>query len=221
MLASFVAVGLLAGASATVAQTPTMGEAVELVNGCTNVSLTWPAGTAIATIATAITPIGSVQAVWKLDAQSQHFLAWSPGAPQASDLSSVNPLDAVFICTTGAAVMNRPLLSSSPAPATGASAFVPAVSLTPAASIVGFSDRMWRGGTAWVSVAAPPGASCDIQYTPPPGTPGSTTGLGPKRVDQTGQVSWQWTIVPLTPPGLAYVAIVCNGVVLGATIVIV
>src|SRR5581483_2149392 len=115
-----------------------------------------------------------VQAVWKLDAQSQRFLAWSPNAPQASDLATVNPLDAVFICTTGAAVMNRPLLASSSAPAAGAPVVVPAVANNPpAASIVGFSDRMWRGGTAWVTVAAQPGASCAIPYTPPPRTPPS------------------------------------------------
>jgi hypothetical protein len=220
-IAAVLAAGLLVHAPTIAAQSSPSGESVELVNGCTNVSLTWPPATAIANVAAAINPAGSVQAVWKLDAQSQRFLAWSPGAPQASDLTSVNPLDAVFICTSSAATMMRPLLSSSPSPATSVSGFVPAPPPTPTVSILSFSDRMWRGGTAHVTVAAPLGTWCDIQYTPPPGTPASTTALGPKRADQTGQVSWQWTVVPLTPPGLAYVAILCNGMVLSATIIIV
>jgi hypothetical protein len=220
-LAAVLTAGMLAHTPLMTAQSAAQGEPVDLVNGCTNVSLTWPPGTAIASVAAAITPAGSVQAVWKLDAQSQRFLAWSPAAPQASDLSSVNPLDAVFICTTSAATMTRPLLSSSPSPATSTVAFAPAPPPLPTISIVSHSDRMWRGGTAHVTVAAPPGTWCDIHYTPPAGTPSSTTTLGPKRADHTGLVAWQWTVVQLTPPGPAYVAILCNGVAVGATILVV
>jgi hypothetical protein len=194
-------------------------ETVELVNGCTNVSLTWPAGTAVAVVVGAVSPGGSVRAIWKFDAPSQQFLAWSVEAPQASNLTTVNPLDAVFICATAAGLLTRPVLgTTSTTPVTVAPVLVPAAPFVPPVRIIAVSEMTWRGGSAYITVAAPPGTACDIVYAPPPGSPPSTTGLGPRKVDQTGQVTWFWTVPLNTIPGTAGVAIACAGVTLNAII---
>jgi hypothetical protein len=218
--AALVLVALTRGAAMPVSgQTPAATEPVDLVSGCTNVSLTWPAGTPVSIVAVSVSPAGSVRAIWKLDAATQHFLAWSAEAPQASDLTVVNPLDAVYVCTTAAGVMSRPVLSAaSSSPAVAVPAIVPVSSFVSPVTLVAVSDTMWRGGSAYVTVSAPPGTSCDIAYAAPPGTPLSTTGLGPRKVDQTGLVTWYWTIPLNTIPGAAGVTVVCGGVTVSTMI---
>jgi hypothetical protein len=220
VIVAAVALLMLWRAPSALAQQTSSGEAVDLVNGCTNVSLTWPAGTPVASVAAAVSPSGSVQAIWKLDAPSQRFLAWSPVAVQASDLTTVNPLDAVYICTDAVAVLVRPPLSvSSPSPSVVITA--PPAAFASNLSIISVTDSIWRGGTAFITVQAPVGASCDIDFRTPLGVPPSTTGLGPRKVDQTGTVTWIWTVPAFTPVGTATVTVFCGGFSVTAIITIV
>ena len=91
-------------------QTPPAGgtEMVPLVAGCTNVALTWPDGTPTGAVARAITPPQALLAIWRYDSARQRFQAFSPQAPQASDLLTVNALDAVFICMSAPGTLTRP-----------------------------------------------------------------------------------------------------------------
>jgi hypothetical protein len=81
---------------------------VTLVAGCTNLALTWPDGTPVATVTAGIDPASALIAIWRLDAAVGRFLGWSPipGAP--SDLTTVNRLDAVFVCMREAGTLMRP-----------------------------------------------------------------------------------------------------------------
>jgi plastocyanin len=90
--------------------TPAPGqvERVDLFAGCNNVSLTWPDGTPAATVAAAVTPPNALQAIWRFDNSTQTFRAFSPQFPQASDLTTVNRFDAVFICMNAAGTLMRP-----------------------------------------------------------------------------------------------------------------
>jgi len=110
-LAVFAIAGLLAvvaGLSAAHAQPvatislPEPGAAKELYPGCNAVAVTFPNATSSQTVANAVTPAGSLQAIWSYDAAQQRFTAFSPAAPQASDLLAVNFLDAVWVCVAGA-----------------------------------------------------------------------------------------------------------------------
>lgn len=199
------------------AQAQAATEPVDLVNGCTNVALTWPASTAIDVVVAAISPVGSVQAVWKLDGPSQQFKGFAPGVSQASDLLTVNPLDAVYVCTNAAAVMTRPVLGA----AAPLAAVVPAAPVVVPLQIMSVTQTAARGGSASISVAAPPGVFCDIQYIAPAGSPLTTTGLGPKLADATGTVTWLWTIGLFTLRGQASVIVSCGTQVVAAQIMIV
>jgi len=86
---------------ATISQ-PEPGGTKELYEGCNAVALTFPNGTSSQAVANAVSPAGSVQAIWSYNTAQQRFTAFSPSAPQASDLLSVNFLDAVWVCVAGA-----------------------------------------------------------------------------------------------------------------------
>jgi hypothetical protein len=101
---------------------PAPGAARQLYPGCNNIGLTFPDGTASTTVAQAVTPAGTLQAMWRHNAALNKFEGFSPAAPQASDLLTVDFLDAVWLCIDGAA------------PATGASP--PAPVLPPAAATI-------------------------------------------------------------------------------------
>ena len=88
--------------------TPGGTETVELFAACNNVSLTWPNGTPTGAVARAITPPSALVAIWRYDNATQRFQAFSPQFPQASDLLTVNRLDAVFICMSGPGTLSRP-----------------------------------------------------------------------------------------------------------------
>jgi hypothetical protein len=81
---------------------PEPGGTKQLYPGCNAVALTFPNGTTSQAVANAVSPAGSVQAIWSYDTAYQKFAAFSPAAPQASDLLTVNFLDAVWICIAGA-----------------------------------------------------------------------------------------------------------------------
>lgn len=85
-------------------------EAMRLVTGCNNVSLTWPDGTSPALVARAISPDRALDAIWRYDAVGGRFIAWSPlpGAP--NDLLVVQRLDAVFLCMRAPGTLTRPTI---------------------------------------------------------------------------------------------------------------
>ena len=82
-----------------------------LSSGCNMVTLTFPTGSPTSTLADFVSPSTALQAVWRLDNVTRTFQAFMPQAPQASDLTSLNLLDAVFICVDAAATVSLPVVS--------------------------------------------------------------------------------------------------------------
>ncbi|MGD9890748.1 MAG: PKD domain-containing protein [Dehalococcoidia bacterium] len=99
-------------ASASTTVTVTAGtDAISLTTGCTNLTLTWPNGTSISVVAGAISPTSALSSIWRYDAAQGRFLGYTPTAPSfANDLLTVNRLDAVFVCVSSPATLNRPAL---------------------------------------------------------------------------------------------------------------
>ncbi len=93
---------------------PAPGETEQLYPGCNPLALTFPDGTASQTVIQAVTPSGVVEAAWRYDAAQGRFEAFSPSYPQASDLLTVDFLDAVWLCV-GAAPPAAPAEAPSPA----------------------------------------------------------------------------------------------------------
>jgi beta-lactamase superfamily II metal-dependent hydrolase len=83
---------------------PAPGTAKALYEGCNNVALTFPDSTASENVVQAVTPTTAVQSIWRHSAALSKFEGFSPAAPQASDLTTVDFLDAVWICVTPSAV---------------------------------------------------------------------------------------------------------------------
>src|SRR3990170_3910361 len=81
---------------------------VQLYAGCNNIALSFPNGTASETVVQAVTPAGTVQAMWRHNAALARFEGFSPAAPQASDLLTVNLWDAVWLCVAGASSPSPP-----------------------------------------------------------------------------------------------------------------
>jgi len=77
---------------------PEPGGVKDLYEGCNNIVLTFPEGTASQTVVEAVSPAGAAESMWRYDASQNRFLGFSPAAPQASDLLTVNFLDAVWLC---------------------------------------------------------------------------------------------------------------------------
>jgi PKD repeat protein len=81
---------------------------VDLTAGCTNLVLTWPDGTPISTVLTALSNSGVLNAIWWLDAAARRFRGYSPVPGAPNDLTTVNRLQTVFICLTAPATLTRP-----------------------------------------------------------------------------------------------------------------
>ena len=79
-----------------------------LVAGCNNIVTTWPGMTPIGIVAGAINPTAGLLAIWRYDAALGRFAGFAPQAVSASDLTSVNRLEPVFICMTTPGGMARP-----------------------------------------------------------------------------------------------------------------
>ena len=73
--------------------------------------LTFPDGTAPSGVAGAITPAEALESLWRLDNATGSYQAYVAAAPQASDLTSLKFLDAVFICTSGPAALAMPAVT--------------------------------------------------------------------------------------------------------------
>ncbi len=66
--------------------------------------------------------------------------------------------------------------------------------------IVSFTETVSRGDRASLSARTVPGASCQITVSYKSG-PSSARGLSPGTADETGKVSWSWTVGSNTTPG--------------------
>ena len=97
---------------ASIALPPPRGT-VQLYSGCNNIALTFSDGTTSQTVVQAVTPAGVIQAMWRHNAAENRFEGFSPAAPQASDLLTVNLWDAVWLCVGGA----PPAAPTAPPPA--------------------------------------------------------------------------------------------------------
>ena len=79
---------------------PPPGGAVQLYGGCNNIGLTFPDGTPSQQVVQAVTPPDSVESLWRHSALMGRFEGFNPAFPGASDLLSVNFLDAAWLCLT-------------------------------------------------------------------------------------------------------------------------
>lgn len=95
--------------------------AVPLVRGCTNVVITYPDGTEIAAFLHAILPAAAptgevwtatpiLAAVCRADPTTGRFLGWSPAPAAPNDFTTVNRLEAVFLCVREAGRLVQPAL---------------------------------------------------------------------------------------------------------------
>ena len=86
------------------------GEIVALYPGCNPVAITFPDGTAIATIATAVSPPEILIAIWRFQNAAGMWQGYSPQFPEASDLTEMDFLDVGFLCVNAAGTFTRPLI---------------------------------------------------------------------------------------------------------------
>jgi hypothetical protein len=95
--------------------------AVPLARGCTNVVLTYPHGTAVADFHHAVLPASApagdvwtatpiLEAIWRSDPATRRFLGWSPAPAAPNDFTTVDRLDAVFLCVREAGRLVQPAL---------------------------------------------------------------------------------------------------------------
>jgi len=129
---------------------PEPGGTEQLYPGCNAVALTFPGGTASQTVAQAVSPGGLVQAIWRYNAAQQRFEAFSPAAPQASDLLSVDFLDAVWIC-----VAATPFAAPTPVAPPAAPTLVPAPppAPSPPSAVTSYTGTHSGGGTVRFTVS--------------------------------------------------------------------
>jgi hypothetical protein len=85
-------------------------ESVDLVKGCNPLAATWPDATSIDTVVTGVAPAEALDAIWLFDPASGAWQGYSPAAPEASDLESVNNLDAIFVCMNAPGTIGRPVI---------------------------------------------------------------------------------------------------------------
>jgi PKD repeat protein len=96
--------------TATIAAAQPQGDVVQLFAGCNNVAMTWPVGTPMTTVASAVSPPSALMSIFRFDAAAQRFFGFSPTAPSfANDYTAVLVrLEAVFMCMSGPATLLRP-----------------------------------------------------------------------------------------------------------------
>jgi hypothetical protein len=61
-------------------------------------------------VVTGVAPAEALDAIWLFDPASGAWQGYSPAAPEASDLASVNNLDAIFVCMNAPGTIGRPVI---------------------------------------------------------------------------------------------------------------
>jgi hypothetical protein len=126
---------------------PAPGAAKQLYPGCNNIALSFPDGTPSATVLQAVTPAGTVDTMWRHSAALNKFEGYSAQFPQASDLLTVNFMDAVWLCMAEglaavqpppAVVLPPPVLQVCNAPAVAAFAANPSTITAGQATTLGW-----------------------------------------------------------------------------------
>jgi hypothetical protein len=77
---------------------PPVREAIRLLQGCNMIMPAWLAGRPLAAVATAIAPVGALEAIWWRDLSTGRFRAWSAHPDAPNDAATIDRLDRVFIC---------------------------------------------------------------------------------------------------------------------------
>jgi hypothetical protein len=86
-------------------------QSVTLIGGlCNPLASTYPDGTAIATIAGAVSPSSILISIWWFDTASITWRGYDPLNPgnPPSDLTAVDRMEAIFICVSSAGAWSRP-----------------------------------------------------------------------------------------------------------------
>jgi hypothetical protein len=81
---------------------------MSLIAACNPLTTTYPDGTTVQTLTSAVSPAGILEAIWKFDGGA--WRGYSPEFPQASDLTETAFLDVVFLCVDGSGTFVRPLV---------------------------------------------------------------------------------------------------------------
>ena len=100
-----------AGITVTATTTANIGAGQRKINlpqGCTNLASTFPDNTSTGTIVSNVSPTSAVLSVWEYNSAQAKFQGYLPGATQATDLPTVNHLDAIFICVNAPATFTEP-----------------------------------------------------------------------------------------------------------------
>jgi hypothetical protein len=87
---------------------PDPGGTVQLYGWCNNVAITFPDGTPSEEVVQAVNPADAVESLWRHSGSQNRFQGFNPQFPAASDLMSVNFLDAVWLCMRPAAGATAP-----------------------------------------------------------------------------------------------------------------
>ena len=106
------------------------------------------------------------------------------------------------IAPTIAPTPTRTPVPSTPTP-------VPTVDNTPPLVILA-SNGGPLGGTASVTIQTKVGATCSIVFVLPNNTPMNVPGLDPQVADDTGKITWTWTLDPALPTGSAQAQVTCE-----------
>ncbi len=214
-MTALAALVLAAGRTTTVTAQQT--ESIELFRGCNNVSLTWPTGTATSAVAAAISPASNLVAIWRLNNVSQTFSGFSAQFPANSDLTTVNVIDAVFVCMTGPGTMARPVLPPGGSSSTVATAMPTSAATNPTATstttattqpqITFISSPVARGGAVQVGVQTAAGATCGLLVS----LPGGGQVSGSAVANANGIAALSAVIPPTATAGTASVIVTCGG----------
>jgi hypothetical protein len=100
----------IAGQGPAPTPSPGLTETIPLPAGCTNVVLTWAAGTPLGAVAANVAPANALVSIFRLEAVQGRFIGYSPIAPAfANDYTTVaSRLEAVFVCLSAPGRLTRP-----------------------------------------------------------------------------------------------------------------
>jgi hypothetical protein len=182
---------------------PAPAPAKQLYPGCNNIALSFPDATPSATVLQAVTPGGAVDTMWRHSAALNKFEGYSAQFPQASDLLTVNFMDAVWLCMVDnlaavqpppAVVLPPPVLPVCNAPAVASFAANPSTITAGQATTLG-----------WVAVTEADTLTIDNgvgQVTAPVVvTPAATTTYTLTATGCGGTTTYQTTVTVNAAPG--------------------